>query len=351
MSNCQGCGAAFQTTHAKRPGYQKDTTHLLCSRCFGLRHYNRNELLEESSVLRVLPGDALGVVILDLFDLEVAFLSRLPRYFSGEFLLVVNKVDLFPDSMNPAKTKDYLRRLAKEHGLKPLDVFVVSAKTGDGIDDLMDAMHRFHKDEIYLIGPTNSGKSSVLNQMLRRWDIVHEVTVSPFANTTLDHIGIALDDVMVFDTPGLVRDRHVHHLLTTSLKAIVPTKTIKPVTKQLKSSGTLFIGGFLRLDVTAANGISLFVSPALVIHVTSTAKADDFFAQHQFTTLALPTVHEAALLGPMVFDTIKVTSDHDVVIEGLGFLRVAKATTLRLHHYHHVSVYVRPSVFRSPAWN
>jgi ribosome biogenesis GTPase YqeH len=346
MSNCQGCGALFQTTHPKHPGYRLDETHTLCVRCFQLRHYNRPFELEEAAVLRVIPSDALGVVILDLFDLEVAFLSRLPRYFSGEFILVVNKVDLFPDSMNPSKTKEYLRRLSREYGLKPLDVQVVSAKSGDGVDELIDTLNRFIHDEIYLIGPTNSGKSSLLNQLLRRLDVVHEVTVSPFANTTLDHIGIQLDKVMMYDTPGLTRDRHIHHYLSTSLKDIIPTKQIKPQTIQLTKPGVIYLGGFARLDFDHTNGVSFFVAPKIVLHKTTLEKADSFFQTHQFTTLLHPSVEEVSLLGAWVFDTIRVESDEDLVIEGLGFVRIAVTATVIIHHYANVEVYVRPSVFR-----
>ena len=351
MSNCSGCGAAFQSTHPTKPGYRAEDTHTLCVRCFGLRYYNRTLELEESCVLRVIPSDALGVVILDLFDLEVGFLSRLPRYFGGEFLLVVNKVDLFPESMNAAKTKDYLRRLARENGLKPLDVFVVSAKRGDGIDGLLDALTLYVRDEIYLIGPTNSGKSSLLNQLLKRLDVVHEVTVSPFANTTLDHIGISLDGVMLFDTPGLTRDQHLHHYLSDSLSAVIPTKEIKPVTHQMKESGSLFLGGFARIDVTTGNGVSVFCAPKIVLHKTATEKADAFFDTHRYDLLLAPTEAEVSLLGPWMFDTIKVRSDEDLVIEGLGFVRFAQAAVIRVHHVANVHVYVRPSVFRSPAWN
>jgi 30S ribosome assembly GTPase len=346
MSNCQGCGARFQTTHPKHPGYQLDTTHALCVRCFQLRHYNRPFELEEAAVLREIPNDALGVVILDLFDLEVAFLSRLPRYFSGEFLLVVNKVDLFPDSMNASKTKEYLRRLAREYGLKPLDVLVVSATSGDGVDELIDLLNRFLHDEIYLIGPTNSGKSSLLNQLLRRLDVVHEVTVSPFANTTLDHIGIQLDKVMLYDTPGLTRDRHIHHYLSDSLKAIIPTKQIKPQTIQLTKPGVIFLGGFARLEFDHTNGVSFFVAPKLVLHKTTLEKADAFFAAHQFDTLMHPSAKEVSLLGAWVFDTIRVESDEDLVLEGLGFVRIAVTATVKIYHYANVAIYVRPSVFR-----
>jgi len=47
-----------------------------------------------------------------------------------------------------------------------------------------------------------------------------------------------------------------------------------------------------------------------------------------------------------MFDTIKVTSEEDVVMEGIGFLRLSQDAVIRIHHVANVQVYIRPSVFR-----
>jgi ribosome biogenesis GTPase A len=311
-------------------------------RCFSLRHYNKSVDLEESCVLRVIPSDALGVVIVDLFDLELGLLTRLPRYFSGQFIFVANKIDLFGDALSPVKTKDYLRRLLREYGLKPLDVYLTSSHYSRSIDQLLDGIAQHQKEEIYLIGPTNAGKSSLLNQMLKSLEIVHEVTVSPFANTTLDHIGIQLKDVMLYDTPGLLRENHLHHVLRTSLPVIIPKKVVKPTTYQLYKPTTIYIGGFAYVTIPAACSITIYTATALPLHKRGTEGAMEFFATHQADILQVPTPDEAALLGPVVFDTMNLSQGEDLVLEGIGFLYTSMKLRLEIHHYASVKIYTRP---------
>jgi 30S ribosome assembly GTPase len=339
---CQGCGAAFQSHAEHKPGYRTSSDHTLCVRCFSLRHYNKPVDLEESCVLRVIPSDALGVVIIDLFDLELGFLSRLPRHFSGQFLFVANKIDLFGDALSPVKTKDYLRRLLREYGLKPLDVYLTSVHYPRSIEQLLDGMAQYQKDEIYLIGPTNAGKSSLLNQMLSSLEIVHEVTVSPFANTTLDHIGIQLRDVMLYDTPGLLRDHHIHHMLSSSLPVIIPKKVVKPTTYQLAKPTTLYIAGFGYVTVPTACSVTIYTASSLPLHKRGVEGADIFFTSHNHDILQVPTPEEASLLGPMVFDTINVRQDEDLIFEGIGFIYASINLRLEIHHYAAVKVYTRP---------
>lgn len=344
---CQGCGAAFQHQSEHKPGYRMSNDHTLCVRCFSLRNYNKPVELEESCVLRVIPGDALGVVIVDLFDLELGLLSRLPRYFSGSFLFVANKIDLFGDALSPVKTKDYLRRLLREYGLKPLDVYLTSVKYPRSVEQLLDGMAQYQKDEIYLIGPTNAGKSSLLNQMLKALDIVHEVTVSPFANTTLDHIGIQLQDVMLYDTPGLLRDNHLHHVLSTSLPVIIPKKVVKPTTYQLHKPTSLFLGGFAYLNLEDPCSVTVYTASEFPLHKRGFEGAEAFFTTHQHDLLAYPTAEEASLLGPMVFDTINVRQGEDLIIEGIGFVYASINLRVGIHHYAAVKVYTRPRLLGS----
>lgn len=344
---CQGCGAAFQSHSQHKPGFRTSSDHTLCVRCFSLRHYNKPVDLEESCVLRVLPSDALGVVIVDLFDLELGLLSRLPRYFSGSFLFVANKIDLFGEALSPVKTKDYLRRLLREYGLKPLDVYLTSVNHPRSVEQLLDGMAQYQQDEIYLIGPTNAGKSSLLNQMLKELDIVHEVTVSPFANTTLDHIGIQLQDVMLYDTPGLLRDNHLHHVLSTSLPVIIPRKVVKPTTYQLSKPTALYLGGFAYLNIEQPCNVTIYSASGLPLHKRGNQGAEEFFKAHQHDLLAFPTPEEASLLGPMVFDTINVRQGEDLIFEGIGFIYASVNLRLEVHHYAAVKVYTRPRLLGS----
>lgn len=73
-------------------------------------------------------------------------------------------------------------------------VSLISAKTGYGIEDLISAMfkHWLYKGDVYIVGCTNVGKSSLFNTLLQSdyckvhaVDIVKRATVSRWPGTTL----------------------------------------------------------------------------------------------------------------------------------------------------------------------
>ena len=76
---------------------------------------------------------------------------------NADILLVGNKVDLLPKSVNKTKLNHWMRRSLKEIGLKPLDVALVSAAKGLGIDELMEMIEKYRKGrDVYIVGCTNS---------------------------------------------------------------------------------------------------------------------------------------------------------------------------------------------------
>ncbi|NXA11330.1 NOA1 protein, partial [Sapayoa aenigma] len=115
-------------------------------------------------------------------------------------LVVGNKVDLVP-----ADGPGHLGRLRKRvaaacagaglQGSALVDIRLVSAKTGFGIEGLVSRLQRSWKcaGDVYLLGATNSGKSTLFNTLLlsdycksRAPDIIDRATVSPWPGTTLN---------------------------------------------------------------------------------------------------------------------------------------------------------------------
>jgi len=116
---------------------------LVCQRCFRIRHYNEaaQVTLDQGQFLRILNGiadkRALVVHIVDLFDFEGSLIGGLHRFVGNNpVLLVVNKLDLLPQSVNWNRVRNWVQHQAKESGLKPVDIVLVSAKHGNGFDDL-----------------------------------------------------------------------------------------------------------------------------------------------------------------------------------------------------------------------
>src|SRR5699024_11869891 len=131
---CIGCGVTLQTEDKEALGYipaaQLNKTDLVCKRCFQLRHYNKQQPVSLESddflqlVSQVSETDSLVVHLVDIFDVDGTLLKSLPRIVGNNpILLVGNKVDLLPKSTNLHKLKKWLFSMAKEVGLKVLDVF------------------------------------------------------------------------------------------------------------------------------------------------------------------------------------------------------------------------------------
>src|SRR5690606_7419630 len=215
LLTCSGCGVKLQTYDSATIGYIPEKalqrTHPVCHRCFRIKHYNEvsTVTLDQDEFMRILGSvadtNALVVHIVDLFDFEGSLIGGLHRFVGhNPILLVVNKLDLLPPSLNWNRVKNWVQQQAKENGLKPIDVVLVSAKRGSGFDQFAAMLDRYRKDnDVYIVGATNAGKSTLINQLIRRYsDLDTELTVSRYPGTTLDLVRIPLvEGQAIIDTP------------------------------------------------------------------------------------------------------------------------------------------------------
>lgn len=221
---CSGCGAELQCRDAAAPGFVPADKYrslcagpdgtaglrdAVCQRCWVLEHGGRVVRLDLppeqhravlSAALRSPPRHGRGpllLYLLDVLELPDPVLPQLPALLSPEvpaagLLVVGNKVDLLP-----ADSPGHLGRLRQrvtaaclQAGISRaqlVDVRLVSAKTGFGIERLVSRLQRSWKcaGDVYLLGATNSGKSTLFNALLlsdycksRAPDVVNRATVS-----------------------------------------------------------------------------------------------------------------------------------------------------------------------------
>ncbi|VTJ73244.1 Hypothetical predicted protein [Marmota monax] len=247
--NCTGCGAELHCQDPGMPGYlpsekfssaaQADSgpVRLVCQRCWLLVHHrralrvqvSREQYLELVSAALRRPGPALVLYMVDLLDLPDALLSDLPKLVGAKQLIVLgNKVDLLPQD-SPGYRQRLRNRLWDDcirAGLLPApghrgpqqssedkpgdaensnpsawsrtvvrDVRLISAKTGYGIEELISALQRSwrYRGDVYLVGATNSGKSTLFNTLLesdyctaKGTEAIDRATISPWPGTTLN---------------------------------------------------------------------------------------------------------------------------------------------------------------------
>ncbi|USS85248.1 ribosome biogenesis GTPase YqeH [Fructilactobacillus myrtifloralis] len=361
---CIGCGAQIQTTDKTAAGYTPsgalekglETGELYCQRCFRLRHYNEIQPVSVSDdeflnlLSQIGSTDSLVVYVVDIFDVNGSLIPGLQRFVGKNPVLVVgNKVDLLPSSFKPTKVKDWLRQTVNRAGLRPVGVELVSAKTNQAVDDLLTVINRYaHDRDVYVVGVTNVGKSTLINQIIHQSSGERQViTTSKFPGTTLDLIKIPLDNGhLLIDTPGIIHSSQMaHYLSSQDLKYVSPQKRIKPRVYQLNSGQTLFWGAVGRFDYLQGPkaGFTVYVDNNLMLHRTKLENADEFFANHAGGLLKPPEGPENVI--PLQRHEFKVTDTSDLVIEGLGWVTVPKGSVVAGWAPKGVAVLIRKSMF------
>ena len=362
---CIGCGAIIQTEDKTGLGFTPqsalekglETGEVYCQRCFRLRHYNEitDVQLTDDDFLKLLhevgDSDALVVNVIDIFDFNGSVIPGLPRFVSGnDVLLVGNKKDILPKSVKPSKISQWLMERAHEEGLRPVDVVLTSAQNKHAIKEVIEKIEHYRKGrDVYVVGVTNVGKSTLINAIIQ--EITGDqnvITTSRFPGTTLDKIEIPLDDgSYIYDTPGIIhRHQMAHYLTAKNLKYVSPKKEIKPKTYQLNPEQTLFLGGLGRFDFIAGEkqGFTAFFDNELKLHRTKLEGASDFYDKHLGTLLAPPNSKEKEVFPKLVQHVFTIKDKTDLVISGLGWIRVTGTAKVAVWAPEGVAVVTRKAI-------
>ena len=362
---CIGCGATIQTTDKTGLGFTPqsalekglETGEVYCQRCFRLRHYNEitDVQLTDDDFLKLLhevgDSDALVVNVIDIFDFNGSVIPGLPRFVSGnDVLLVGNKKDILPKSVKPGKISQWLMERAHEEGLRPVDVVLTSAQNKHAIKEVIDKIEHYRRGrDVYVVGVTNVGKSTLINAIIQ--EITGDqnvITTSRFPGTTLDKIEIPLDDgSYIYDTPGIIhRHQMAHYLTAKNLKYVSPKKEIKPKTYQLNPEQTLFLGGLGRFDFIAGEkqGFTAFFDNELKLHRTKLEGASDFYDKHLGTLLTPPNNKEKEDFPKLVQHVFTIKDKTDLVISGLGWIRVTGTAKVAVWAPEGVAVVTRKAI-------
>ncbi|EFR31017.1 ribosome biogenesis GTPase YqeH [Eremococcus coleocola] len=361
---CIGCGAYIQTDHPELPGYTPQSAYekgltkgeFYCQRCFRLRHYNEIQNFDVSEYFFLEQLDKIGqdeeafvFHLVDIFDLEGSLLTGLNRFTGNKpFILVANKIDLLPKSVKLGRIQSWLTQRFHALDLYPQDVILLSAKKGASLDQLIEVIQdKIQNHNIYTVGVTNVGKSSVINHVLKDLgEADNLITTSAMPGTTLEFIELPLtEDHALIDTPGIIRSQQItHYLDREGIKVVLPDKMIKPRSFQLDSGQTIFFAGLGRLDFERGDKTSFtfYVSNNLLLHRTKTEKADQLLADHQGQLLSPPQAKDQ--LPAFKTYHIQLQANQDLAIAGLGWVTVNQAVSLSLQLPQGVTYAVRPAM-------
>lgn len=372
---CPGCGVMLQSVSPTRPGFLP--RHIIeaqsgsdkppvCQRCYRLTHYgaldpklrvftknaaaaaakvSMKKLAKskplESPVEETIPittpspeltpskfrrclqqlqaVNAVVIYLIDIFDFHGSFIPALRDTIGAKcpIILALNKVDLLPADYKQDRVESWIQHECRSLQMHNVNsIHFVSSIRGTGVTALLADAVRLAKTrnaDIYVVGAANVGKSSFINQLIRRRKIMglntkpetaqlplqnadiesekhsldaesgleryeddvdeglyaseqsipatrkkqemkqqkDALTTSVIPGTTLDVVKIPLGSNMnLFDTPGLMVSHQLTNLLTEKdLRSVVPSRSVEKVSFRLSEGKCIYVGGLARIEL------------------------------------------------------------------------------------------------------
>lgn len=323
---CIGCGSKLQTLDKNKEGYINPKVYekaTLCERCFKIKYYGEAYVTDnpkdKTSLIKMINDSKKSVVYLvDTLTISKESLSVIDSL-SNKVYLVLTKRDLLPKSVKNSKLKEYISNLTL---IK--DVFVISALKNNGVTELYNELIKNNEKSIYVIGYTSSGKSTFINKLLTLNGKSGNITTSSLPNTTLECINIKLNDKLtLIDTPGFVSENSSYNFIDVDIyKKLLPKSVIKPKVYTIKKDFMIILGDILRIENNSDKDVNLV-----------------FYFKNEIKLNKMRSIRNELLKDKDKLD-VKV-SDKDIILEGLGYIKVVGYANLTMYTLNKKMISVR----------
>ncbi len=329
---CAGCGCWLD---------DQDNDKQLCYRCFQLKHYNKliadQSLIDnQKTYLDDLDDRYTNVyLVTDLFSLnhDIQYFANHPIH---QLNVIVNKMDLLPQTFNFNLTDELIKKTFLKHNLKVNKVLYTSIYNKHNMEALNDFMVHHHKLPNVLLGYSDVGKSSLINALLNLNHIQDQMCLtSCYINTTNTIKVFDLAQYQLVDYPGIYDHGNIlNYLAPSDIKKVIDYKFAHPYQLQMYQSQRIYIDGLATIDILLnehqKSSISLYVSPMLKIkrkNISDHISRDNDQAQIHYLDPDTKYHTYSFDINPQNYKT-------DFLIYGLGLAVIHKGTgkiIIRVH--------------------
>lgn len=331
IKTCKGCGVILQDNNVLLDGYTNDLRNDYCRRCFKMNNYGEYEFVMKSNseyieiLKRIGKTKSLVLYVVDILSIPYDLLKIKEYLKTNKIILVLNKKDSIDSSVTDKKILEYFNDLYDSF----VDIIITSASKNYNLEKLIKSIKQnLVNDNVYVIGNTNAGKSTLINKLIEKYTIeVPSITMSMMPSTTLNEIKIPFKGFTLIDTPGLVDDGNIlNYLDTNDIKKLSLKKEIKPITFQLKKGQAILIDKFLRIDYIEGdkNSFTVFMSNDLNIRRVNGIRHNE--------------------MKDLSKRELNIKFREDIVINGLGFIKIIHDGKVDVYCNKDIDIFTRKSL-------
>lgn len=314
---CFGCGSKLQSEDKEKLGYvpvgKEDSEY--CMRCFRMIHYGENKEVvtpkDIHEIINKINKDNKFVIFLtDFLNISNHTLDIF-KSIKKDKLLVVNKCELLPNDVYRDNIIHFLR---DTYGISN-DIKLKGGTATHGAKTILKYLEEHYIKEAYILGISNSGKSTLINDLLTICDSkLTKITTNNKANTTLDFIRVKVNkNLTLIDSPGFILD--------DAIKSNVENKDIKSYSLNVKENETV--------ELLNDKYFIKFNEGSPIVF---------------YNNVNLPKPIKKVFKDVNVSNEIKIKANTDLVLLGIGFISFKKDTTI-ITNLDNKNIEIRQSLF------
>ena len=318
IKKCVGCGSVLQSENVDKEGFVKLSVYDksdCCERCFKIKHYGEYSVLDKKidtdGIIRNINSDNYASVAFLIDSLNITdSLKKYINRFKGNKYILITKKDILPKSLKEKKIIEFV----KENIENTDNIMCISAVKNYNIDKFLNKVREDNVRRLYIVGLTNSGKSTFINHLLTSNLMKPVITTSSIPNTTASYITIKLDNKLtIVDTPGFIDNNAIYNFVDyNKVVKFYPKKEIKVKTFQTRSGYAIVVNDILRIE-NIGNKLNSF----------------SFYMNDKLRYEKIKSKNDKLTILPSM--SFEITEPTDIIINGLGFIRITKVGNVKVH--------------------
>ncbi len=314
---CIGCGAILQSLNVNKEGFIKSNViekSEYCERCFKIMHYGEYSVLDKKidsdGIIRNINSDKIASVVflIDTLNISPSIRMYINKFRNNKYILLTKR-DIMPKSVKDKKIVSYFQENIYNIG----NVICISSFKNYNIDKFMNIIKEDNVRRLYVVGFTNSGKSTFINHILTSLCKNPIITTSAVPNTTANFMTIKVNDKLtIVDTPGFIDNNAIYNYMEyNKVSKLYPKKEIRIKTFQMREGYSIVINDFLRIEnIQNKNSFSFYMS--------------DKLRYEKIKNKNTKLLH-------LMCNEYDIDGETDIVVNGLGFIKINKPGNIKIY--------------------